>query len=305
MQSHRPLTLSKFFQDVLQAPLKNVRWSWGAYDKSTDSVILRVWADDIETEQKKPKRVLVFSRDGTRDKTRPGYNERREHLELAGKGAKFFGVVGVKNGETGRKFATKEFYFAKLLEFGKIEIHEDRWYARISGEISIEEYVASHQSTVGQDIRDLEDDQTINETTRKRLCDARIGQGEFRKRMLKLWGGRCAVTRCDVDGILRASHAKPWKHSTKVERLNPHNGLPLIATLDALFDRGLIAFDAKGKMLVSRQLTEENRELLGIPRNTARPFTSDQQKYVEWHRKHVFETLENCRGSVVGSVQGE
>lgn len=40
----------------------------------------------------------------------------------------------------------------------------------------------------------------------------------------------------------QASHAKPWRTSSDQERLDPHNGLPLIATLGVLFDRGLIGF---------------------------------------------------------------
>ncbi|WP_407923000.1 HNH endonuclease [Caballeronia udeis] len=31
--------------------------------------------------------------------------------------------------------------------------------------------------------------------------------------MLALWGHQCAVSGCAVPEALRASHAKPWRHS--------------------------------------------------------------------------------------------
>src|ERR1700688_2426247 len=49
---------------------------------------------------------------------------------------------------------------------------------------------------------------------------------------------------------------RDWCNSTDDERLNPNNGLPLVANLDALFDSGLISFDRNGEMLVSPALHE-------------------------------------------------
>jgi putative restriction endonuclease len=39
--------------------------------------------------------------------------------------------------------------------------------------------------------------------------------------------------------MLRASHIKPWSDCSNRERLDPLNGLLLVAHIDALFDNGL------------------------------------------------------------------
>lgn len=74
------MSISALFED-LGAPLKNIRWSWGAENKSSGVLFLRVWQDET---QKRDGRLLVrlTNRDifeGTADK---GYAERREHIEM-------------------------------------------------------------------------------------------------------------------------------------------------------------------------------------------------------------------------------
>jgi hypothetical protein len=80
-----------------------------------------------------------------------------------------------------------------------------------------------------------------DKSEREVLIMARRGQGKFRNDLFDQWGG-CAVTGCKVPEVLRASHIKPWKRCAgKEDRLDPHNGLLLSATLDALW-RGLQPF---------------------------------------------------------------
>jgi putative restriction endonuclease len=135
------------------------------------------------------------------------------------------------------------------------------------------------------DIAEIED-QTVERspTSVLELTQARLGQGKYRDGMLALWDSKCAVTGCDLLAVIRASHAKAWRHSNDVERLDPNNGLPLIATLDALFDRGLIGFDDEGKMLVSATLQENDMALLGLPQNLRRAPTDNQRIYLGQHR---------------------
>lgn len=112
------------------------------------------------------------------------------------------------------------------------------------------------------DLSAIEREHAGNPTVRDALVKARLGQGKFRREVLGRWGHRCAVTGCAVPQVLRASHAKPWRKSSDSERLDPDNGLPLIATLDALFDSGLIGFDATGRMIISQQLDDSQRASL-------------------------------------------
>lgn len=143
-------------------------------------------------------------------------------------------------------------------------------------------------------------DGVSNPTTRQRLMEARLGQGKFRREMLALWDHRCAVTGCTLLALIRASHAEPWacESSTEAElptgeesRLDPHNGLPLVATLDSLFDAGLMTFDDEGNAIfadkgIKRQLTAAGL-LPAEVRLRRRP--GDRLKhYLTIHRTKVF-----------------
>lgn len=109
------------------------------------------------------------------------------------------------------------------------------------------------------DIEQIKRDPPIGPTTKKALIDARRGQGRFRESVLKRWGQRCAVTSSVTYKAIRASHIKPWSECTNEERLDPENGLPLVASLDALFDAGLISFDSDGVLIVSPEMSVEER----------------------------------------------
>ncbi|KXU87126.1 hypothetical protein CR51_35925 [Caballeronia megalochromosomata] len=134
----------------------------------------------------------------------------------------------------------------------------------------------------------LDDPQTkaAPETERRELRNARIGQGNYRARMLELWGGRCSVTGCAVKSVLVASHAKAWAESSNEERLDRYNGLLLSGTLDRLFDVGLIGFTDDGKILTSDQLSEEDKSALGISDETRlRQVFEPNKKYLKAHRE--------------------
>lgn len=112
----------------------------------------------------------------------------------------------------------------------------------------------------------LSTDTTFREatrTTREALIDARIGQGRFRKALMRLWGRRCALTGASVPQCLVASHMKPWSKCTNAERLDPHNGL-LCANADRLFDAGLISFSDCGELLRKAAIAPEDLKRLGI-----------------------------------------
>lgn len=155
--------------------------------------------------------------------------------------------------------------------------------------------VATPVSEIGEsafiesDIEEIDRTHQDNPTDRATLVMARLGQGKYRKELLALWDGKCAVTGCAASEVLRASHAKPWRISDNGERLDPHNGLPLVANLDALFDAGLIGFDNDGKMRISKQLKEGKMLLDGIPRHLRNPPNEQQARYLAEHLENVFQ----------------
>jgi hypothetical protein len=122
-------------------------------------------------------------------------------------------------------------------------------------------------------------------TTRKALVDARLGQGTYRRKMLLWWDGACALTGCTVAAALVASHAVSWKHSSNAQRLDHFNGLPLLATLDRLFDSGLIGFTDSGRLVYSPLLTEADRTAVGLAAGMRlRKVDPRHLPYLEAHR---------------------
>lgn len=117
----------------------------------------------------------------------------------------------------------------------------------------------------------------------------RVGQDLFRDALEKYWGGRCAITGVSQRELLRASHAKPWKDCTDAERLDVHNGLLLVAHLDAAFDAGLIAIGEGGQILVSDRLGAVERRVLAVEQvERAGDLAPGHDKFLAWHRHHVF-----------------
>ncbi|WP_144138334.1 HNH endonuclease [Paraburkholderia sp. BCC1884] len=74
------------------------------------------------------------------------------------------------------------------------------------------------------DVVAIERREDLTRTQRETLIQARLGQGTYRKQMLELWDGQCAVTGLTIQSALIASHAKPWAESTDEERLDPLYG---------------------------------------------------------------------------------
>ncbi|MGY0194574.1 HNH endonuclease [Leptothrix sp. BB-4] len=101
-------------------------------------------------------------------------------------------------------------------------------------------------------------------TQRDLLTTGRVGQDSYRAALMQLWQGRCALTGVDVPEVLIASHAKPWSECSDAERLDPHNGLLLAASVDRLFDAGLIGFDDDGGLLCSPLLRPETLRAIGV-----------------------------------------
>jgi hypothetical protein len=124
------------------------------------------------------------------------------------------------------------------------------------------------------------------ETTKLALIFARVGQGGYRRRMLRIWGGKCAVTGCSIETVLVASHTKPWATSTNVERLDEYNGLLLAASIDRLFDTGLVSFSDDGKLLCNKDVSDADLIKIGItPASVLSSIHPRHVPYLAAHRK--------------------
>jgi hypothetical protein len=133
-------------------------------------------------------------------------------------------------------------------------------------------------------------DDRVPETVRRALIEARRGQGVFKDRVMRI-ESRCRLTLVDRIEHLRASHCKPWRDSNNEERLNGENGLLLTPNADHLFDRGFIAFEDHGNVLISPVAHTRSLEQMGIDtrrRINVGAFSEGQRRFLSFHRDNVF-----------------
>ena len=133
-------------------------------------------------------------------------------------------------------------------------------------------------------------DDSLRETTKQALINARRGQGLFRSRVATL-EHQCRVTGVSRPEHLVAGHIKPWRESSNDERLTEANGLLLTPSIDHLFDRGFISFENHGELLVSPVAHQDSLRRMGVACDHVvhvGEFNQDQQHFLEFHRTQVF-----------------
>jgi putative restriction endonuclease len=133
-----------------------------------------------------------------------------------------------------------------------------------------------------------EDYKTPDVTSRTGLVTSRVGQGEYRRRILKRWNYQCAVTKCSIKEILIASHIVPWKDSNNRERMDVDNGILLSPVYDALFDKHFISFNKAGKIILSKSLSHTELSKFGITgHESISNLSAGNHRYLEVHRKKL------------------
>ena len=132
----------------------------------------------------------------------------------------------------------------------------------------------------------------LKETERDSIVKSRIGQGLFRKELIKKYNSSCVITGINEKKLLIASHIKPWAVCSNAERLSVENGLLLSPTFDKLFDCGLISFADSGRILISSQLSVEVVSKLHISATDTFNLKASQElkQNLEYHRDVVFTT---------------
>lgn len=146
----------------------------------------------------------------------------------------------------------------------------------------------------------MEDEKQIEEInkkkflpkTKKALIDARIGQGEYRSKLLAECHF-CPFTEVTDERLLIASHIKPWSKSKNNEKIDPKNGFILTPTYDKLFDKGFITFNSDKTLKVSPWISPMNQRRLGIYNGKKVkdiPIDEYREKYLKYHREYIFKT---------------
>lgn len=136
--------------------------------------------------------------------------------------------------------------------------------------------------------REIELDEELTATEREQLVRSRIGQGAFRLKVLDRENS-CRLTGVSDRRFLIASHIKPWKDCSNIERLDGNNGLMLAPHVDKLFDRGWITFLDDGELLVA-DTAKEVVSAWGLTSGmNVGEFTVEQRGYLSHHRSEVYK----------------
>lgn len=148
--------------------------------------------------------------------------------------------------------------------------------------------VASHPTVIKEEEEKIESEK-IPLTEKMQLMKARIGQGDFREKLL-METAICPVTQIADERILVASHIKPWAISSPKEKLDPKNGLVFTPTYDKLFNDGFISFEDDGTMLISPWLSPLTVKKLGIAPNRKYQIPiKGRENYMKYHREKIFK----------------
>jgi hypothetical protein len=160
-------------------------------------------------------------------------------------------------------------------------------------EIITREIWARYDAPVGQDVgASVSDEPPISAEDRRDWIDAQIvarrGRGPFRRKLLQVYGGRCAISGCPVEAVLDAAHVTRYlgKHSDRVT-----NGLLLRTDLHTLYDCGLLGFDPKTrKVMIDPSLEGSEYEIFeGQPlRETSPPGARPSQEVLQKHLDELF-----------------
>lgn len=151
------------------------------------------------------------------------------------------------------------------------------------------EFLETNRQQIDDTINEVEqikNDHTLTVREREAIVLSRIGQGEYREKLIKLWQS-CAISKFDDTRFLIASHIKPWKKSDNQEKIDKFNGLLLLPTYDKLFDLGFISFDNNGKIIISKYLIKFDK--LGIDSNIVIDVKDENKKYLEYHRNEILK----------------
>ncbi len=88
----------------------------------------------------------------------------------------------------------------------------------------------------------------------------------------------------------KASHIKPWRDATDVERLNGSNGLLLSPHIDHLFDEGYITFSSNQELVLVPEVRLKLLDAWGIDAGVrVGQFSQEQNAFLEYHRVNVFK----------------
>lgn len=147
-----------------------------------------------------------------------------------------------------------------------------------------------HPAKIREEKKKIEEDIYISEKRKEQLVQARIGQGEYRKKLLEE-KSECLISRVNDERLLIASHIKPWSVSNEIEKIDHFNGLALTPTYDKMFDQGFISFNDDGTIIISPYISPLNIKKLNlVPQKKYEILNIEhREKYLTYHRDNILK----------------
>ena len=270
-KNHALLSFDEFKQNLLNRSVSNPPYELASAKKSAKPDLVA-----YENDQTLANKSLIGADANSDPQTMPV----EERQELVGAGSAF-------NGE--------------LAESNSPDSNEEAVQLVLTDEQLVAPITANDQETLELDTPGLKTDE------REAVVKVRFGQGGFRDALLnyKNHGAKCWMSGIEDKRLLIASHIKPWSHCKDASDARGclDNGLLLSALWDAVFDAGLISFDADYKVVASSALSETARSALNLNEYSALPEvfrTNGRQIYLAYHRAEVFENWKSAESMTDG-----
>ena len=197
----------------------------------------------------------------------------------------------------------------KLVNFASLDkVHQSRGVSGMSNSSKLDKEIwnAVHAdwnllidlpSDSGASLVDYDEPVWTGATSASAIIKIRKGQQFFRSCVLSKYKFSCAITGIKCPELLRASHIIPWRVREDM-RVEPRNGVCLNTLHDAAFDRGLVTFDNKLKLVLSKRLKEQMPVLVfdqmfkayvGLPLAMPERFVPSEE-YFDFHRRKIFQS---------------
>ncbi len=114
-------------------------------------------------------------------------------------------------------------------------------------------------------------------------------KNQLKEESIKIYGKPvCMLQKLDYPykGFFIASHIKPYIECNENEKFDPMNGLLLSLTMDALFDKKLIAFTDEGLIIFSKRIASKKiKEFLSSFKLDKQLLNSARLRYLKFHRE--------------------
>lgn len=170
-------------------------------------------------------------------------------------------------------------------------------YSSDAETVTRDAFIALSQFLTDSEVVELVDESAdITGEEKLVLSTSRIHQAHFRNLLLESYGRRCCISGIGgkgLEGLLVASHIKPWKVSSGADKVAPENGLLLDGFWDKAFDQGFITLNFNYEIVVSRTILrdEVNKDLIWSKNGqkiTLPLYGAPRKEFIEYHNDVIF-----------------